>query len=88
MQAWLRRDLAGIAAVQLRVGAQFQDMAAHYRLLDRHLVHNRSVVRVHRLFWPLREGRSFIAVRARHLQGAQGMLALVTAQGFSPERVY
>lgn len=88
VQAWLRRDLAGIAAVQLRVGAQFPDMAAHYRLLDRHLVHNRSVVMAHRLFWPLREVRSFIAVGARHLQGAQGMLALVAAQGWSPERVY
>ena len=72
VQAWLRRDLAGIAAVQLRVGAQFPDMAAHYRLLDRHLVHNRSVVMAHRLFWPLREGRRLHRRRREASAGRAG----------------
>lgn len=88
VQAWLRRDLAGLDAVQARVGERFPEMAAHYRLLDRHLVHNRSVVMAHRLFWPLREGRSFVAVGARHLYGTKGMLAMLAAEGWIPERIY
>ncbi len=88
LQAWLKRDLSGIRAVGERVDARFPEVAVHYRILRRHLVHNRSVVMAHRLFFPLREGRYFIAVGADHLPGDDGVLALVQAQGWRLARAY
>src|SRR5262249_11862932 len=43
IQAWLRRDLAGLHAVTDRIGARYPEMAAHYRILFRGVVENRSV---------------------------------------------
>ena len=52
IQAWMRRDLAGMLAVQNRTAARFPEMAAHYAILFRSIVENRSVVMAHRLFMP------------------------------------
>lgn len=88
IQAWLKRDLSGIRAVQERVTARFPEVAAHYRILQQRVVRNRSVVMAHRLFFPLREGRYFVAVGADHLYGDDSVLALVQAQGYRLSRVY
>ena len=88
LQAWLRRDLAGIHAVNERIIARFPGVAAHYRLLARHLVDNRSVVMAHRLFVPLRSGRVFVAVGAAHLYGNAGLLGMIERQGYRVARVY
>ncbi len=88
IQAWLKRDLSGIRAVHDRIAARFPEVAAHYRVLQQRVVRNRSVVMVHRLFIPLREGRNFIAVGADHLYGEDSVLALVRAQGYRLARVY
>ncbi len=88
LQAWLKRDLAAIRAVNAHAAARFPAMAGHYRQLDRHLVDNRTVVMAHRLFLPLRAGRVFVAVGASHLYGDGGLLALIEAQGYRVRRVY
>jgi len=88
LQAWLRRDLAGIHAVNERIVARFPAMAPHYRVFLRHLVDNRSVVMAHRLHLPLRAGRVFVAVGATHLRGEQGLLRLIERQGYRLSRVY
>jgi uncharacterized protein YbaP (TraB family) len=88
IQAWMRRDLAGIHSASDRVEARFPEMAAHYRILFKAVVDNRSVVMAHRLFMPLREGRAFIAVGANHLYGDRGLLALIEAQGYRVSRVW
>ncbi len=88
LQAWMKRDLAGIRAVSERIGARYPEMAEHYRVLFRRVVENRSVVMAHRLFMPLRAGRAFIAVGANHLYGGRGILALIARQGYRVERVY
>jgi uncharacterized protein len=88
IQAWMRRDLAGLHSVGDRVGARYPEMARHYRILFRSVVENRSVVMAHRLFVPLREGRAFVAVGANHLYGDRGLLALIEAQGYRVTRVY
>jgi uncharacterized protein len=88
IQAWLRRDLAGVHAAGDRIAARYPEMAQHYRVLFNRVVENRSVVMAHRLFMPLREGRAFIAVGANHLYGKKGMLALIEEQGYRVERVY
>jgi uncharacterized protein len=88
IQAWIRRDLAALHSVSDRVGVRYPEMAAHYRLLFRTVVENRTVVMAHRLFVPLREGRAFVAVGANHLYGQRGLLALIEAQGYRVTRVY
>lgn len=88
IQAWMKRDLAGIHAVNERIAARYPEVAAHYRLLFRRVVENRSIVMAHRLFMPLREGRAFIAVGADHLYGGRGILALIRRQGYRVQRVY
>jgi uncharacterized protein YbaP (TraB family) len=88
IQAWMKRDLAGIRAAGDRIGILYPEMAEHYRILFKRVVENRSVVMVHRLFMPLREGGAFVAVGANHLYGAQGMLALIERQGYKVRRAY
>ena len=82
IQAWLKRDLIGIRAVHERIAAHYPEIAVHYRILHQRVVRDRSVVMAHRLFFPLRQGGSFIAVGADHLHGDDGLLALVQAQGY------
>jgi uncharacterized protein YbaP (TraB family) len=88
IQAWLRRDLAGLWRVSEDIGRRFPDMAAHYALLTKRVVTDRSVVMAHRLFVPLRRGRSFVAVGALHLYGRKGLLRLLQEQGYTVKRVY
>ncbi|HZR67853.1 MAG TPA: TraB/GumN family protein [Burkholderiales bacterium] len=88
IQAWMRRDLAGVHAASERVGQRYPEMAEHYRILYRSVVENRTVVMAHRLFMPLREGRAFVAVGANHLYGRRGLLALIEEQGYRVTRVY
>lgn len=88
IEAWLRRDLAGIHAADARVVKRFPEMAEHYRLLDKVVVEDRSVVMARRLFMPLRDGRAFVAIGADHLYGVHGVLALIERQGYRVERVY
>jgi uncharacterized protein YbaP (TraB family) len=88
IQAWLRRDLAGVHAASSRVETRYPEMAAHYRILFKSVVQNRTVVMAYRLFMPLREGRAFVAVGANHLYGEQGLLALIEEQGYRVTRMY
>lgn len=88
LQAWLRRDLAGIHGVNERVVTRFPEMAPHYRVFIRHLVDNRSIVMAHRLHVPLLKGRVFVAVGATHLYGDRGILRLIEKQGYRVSRVY
>jgi uncharacterized protein YbaP (TraB family) len=88
IEAWLRRDLAGIHAGAGRIGKRFPEMAEHYRMLSRTVVEDRSVLMAHRLLMPLREGRAFVAVGADHLYGADGILAMIERQGYRVERIY
>jgi uncharacterized protein len=88
LQAWLKRDLAGIRAVNERIAARFPGMAPHYAVFVRHIVENRSVVMAHRLHTKLRAGGVFVAVGATHLIGEAGLLRLIEAQGYRVQRVY
>ena len=88
IQAWMRRDLAGLHAASERVEDRYPEMARHYRILYRSVVDNRTVVMAYRLFIPLREGHAFVAVGANHLYGEHGLLALIEEQGYRVTRVY
>jgi hypothetical protein len=88
LQAWLRRDLAGIHAVNERIAARYPAMAPHYRVFMRHVVEHRSVTMAHRLHLRLRTGGVFVAVGATHLYGDKGLLRLIERQGYRVRRLY
>jgi hypothetical protein len=88
LAAWLDRDLAGLAALNLAPGRRHPEIAPHYAELTRHLIENRSVQMAHRLFLPLRAGRVFVAVGAMHLHGERGLLALLRDQGYRVRALY
>ncbi|HTQ76474.1 MAG TPA: TraB/GumN family protein [Burkholderiales bacterium] len=88
LEAWLRRDLAGIRAVDRRIVKRFPDMAPHYAAFEKHVVRDRNAAMAHRLFLPLRRGRVFVAVGAMHLYGDAGILRLIEQQGYRLTRVY
>lgn len=84
IQAWLDGDLARLNAGSLD---RFWEMGRHYKLLTRHIIHDRNVLMHHRLFLPLRAGRVFIAVGALHLHGDKGLLALIARDGYRVTRL-
>ena len=87
-QAWLARDLAGLARISAASAGGDPELAKHYAILSRQLIENRSAVMAHRLFLPLAHGRVFVAVGALHLYGSKGLLALLREQGYELRRVY
>ena len=87
-QPLTRLGRVALEAVHERTITRFPEMAAHYRVLARHIVDNRSTVMAHRLFLPLRQGRAFVAVGASHLYGETGVLRLLQKQGYRVTPVY
>jgi len=86
--AWLDRDLAALAALNVAQQRRHPEVAPYLAELTRHLVENRSVQMAHRLFLPLRAGRVFVAVGAMHLHGPNSLLALLREQGYRVRRVF
>jgi uncharacterized protein YbaP (TraB family) len=77
MRAYLARDLAGLARLGRDFGARTPGLGRHQAMLEKKVIHDRSVVMAYRMQSYLRQGRSFVAVGALHLQGAPGLLSLL-----------
>jgi uncharacterized protein YbaP (TraB family) len=88
VDAWLRRDLAEIACLSERAVARDVALAAHHRILCRHIIANRTVLMHHRLVLPLRAGSVFVAVGASHLPGEEGLLRMLERDGYTVTRVW
>jgi uncharacterized protein len=86
-RAWLAGDLAGLRRLALQTEQRDSELASHLRALMRHLITDRNIVLAHRLHLPLARGRVFVAVGALHLQGRDGLLALIRNQGYRVTRV-
>ena len=86
-RAWLAGDLSGLRGLALAPGLHDAALAAHLRVLLKHLITDRNVLMAHRLHVPLMRGSVFVAVGALHLEGPQGLLALIRAQGYRITRV-
>ena len=88
IDAWLHGDLAGLAEMfEARCKAD-PEMEYHYRQLAKHLIEDRTIVMHHRLYFPLRQGRVFVAVGAMHLHGESGLLALLRQDGYAVTRMW
>lgn len=88
MQAYLRRDLAGIWRVQAEFAARHPEIAPHNEPLVKRVLHDRSVVMAFRMQRQMRRGGAFVALGALHLYGAKGVLALIEKDGWRVARVY
>ncbi len=86
-RAWLAGDLARLRQLSLEPGQRDAELAMHLRALMKHLITDRNIVMAHRLHLPLARGRVFVAVGALHLQGRDGLLALIRSQGYRVTRV-
>jgi len=86
-RAWLAGDLAALHRLSLEPGRNDAELATHLRTLLKHLITNRNILLAHRLHLPLARGRVFVAVGALHLQGRNGLLALIRDQGYRVTRV-
>lgn len=80
--AYRRGDLAGLVALARRNGGTSPQSRAHFALLEKKVIHDRSVVMAHRLQNFLRQGSVFAAVGALHLHGEKGLLRLLQDDGW------
>jgi len=85
MQAYLKRDLAGLAAIEQKY--RIEDARLRQLLADRLLV-KRNRLMLERMRPRLREGNAFIAVGALHLSSGDGLLALLENAGYRVSAVY
>lgn len=83
IRAYLRGDLGELTRIAARNGNGTPARQAHYGLLEKKLIHDRSVVMAFRLQAHLRRGNVFAAVGALHLHGAKGMLQLLQDDGWT-----
>lgn len=86
VEAYRRGDLAALQRLNRAIGGEA--LAPHLAVLEKKVIHDRSVVMAHRLQSHLRSGGTFAAVGALHLYGAKGMLSLLRADGWRIEHVY
>jgi len=87
IRAYLRGDLAALMALSRRNDGGTPAGAAHQALLEKRIIHDRSVVMAYRAQPHLRRGGAFIAVGALHLYGDKGILALLREDGWRVRRV-
>lgn len=80
--AWLQGDLASLRRLALAPRASDAKLRPHFESLFKHLIVDRNVLMAHRLHVPLMRGGVFVAVGALHLEGNQGLLALIRQQGY------
>ncbi len=82
IQAYLAGDLAGLVRLARRNGGEGAPGRRHQAVLEKAVIHDRSVVMAYRLQAYLRRGGAFVAVGALHLHGPKGMLALLVEDGW------
>jgi uncharacterized protein YbaP (TraB family) len=88
LQAYLKRDLAGIWRIQERFVARYPEIASHNADFVKRILHDRNVVMAYRMQRALRRGGAFVALGALHLYGEKGVLALLIHDGWTVSRVH
>lgn len=88
LQAYLARDVARIWRLREEFVLRHPEVAAHQAMMNRRVLHDRSVVMAYRMQRQLRRGAAFVALGALHLYGGKGVLALLEDDGYRATRVY
>lgn len=89
VDAWLRRDLAGLRRLGRILEVHRPSLAGPLRVLEKKIIVDRSVVMAYRMQWYLRQGATFVAVGASHLYGRQGIPSLLAQEyGWRLRRVW
>lgn len=88
LRAYMARDLAALHGARRLMESRANGLAPHHEVLDKKIVHDRSVVMAYRLQPYLRRGANFVAVGALHLYGAKGILGLLAEDGWHIARLY
>ena len=88
LQAYLARDLARIWRLREEFVLRHPEVAAHQAVMNKRVVHDRSVVMAYRMQRQLRRGAAFVALGALHLYGEKGVLALLEDDGYRATRVF
>jgi uncharacterized protein len=82
---YLKRDLGGLYNYTQRYSMSHEPV---YEKLMTKLIVDRNKTMAERMQPMLDKGKSFIAIGAMHLTGAEGVLALLEAQGYSVSVIY
>lgn len=82
---YLKRDLGGLYNYTQRYSMSKEPV---YEKLMTKLINDRNKTMAERMQPMLDKGKSFIAIGAMHLTGADGVLALLEAQGYSVSVIY
>jgi uncharacterized protein len=82
---YLKRDLGGLYNYTQRYSMSREPV---YEKLMKKLIVDRNKTMTERMQPMLDKGKSFIAIGAMHLTGAEGVLALLEAQGYSVSVIY
>lgn len=85
--AYLKGDLRTLARLGTAFPGATADELRHLALLEKKVLHDRSVVMAHRVQSSLRMGGAFVAVGALHLYGRKGMLQALREDGWTVRRV-
>jgi len=88
LDAYLAGDLAGIWRLREAFVLRHPEIAAHQAVMNKRVVHDRSVVMAFRMQRQLRRGGAFVALGALHLYGDKGVLALLEEDGYAAVRVF
>lgn len=87
LQAYLARDLKALWRVNRDLEADDGELARHQAVLEKKVIHDRSVVMAFRMQPFLRRGGAFVAIGALHLYGDKGVLRLLEQDGWRVKRV-
>lgn len=82
---YLQRDLKGLYAYSFRQTFPEDDI---YERLYKKLLIDRNYLMVRRLHDLLSQGSTFVAIGAMHLSGEEGVLALLSREGYTIEAIY
>jgi uncharacterized protein len=85
--AYRRRDLGQLMQLARSFPGASAEQRRHLAMLEKKVIHDRSVVMAHRVQSSLRRGHAFVAVGALHLYGRRGMLQALRDDGWSVRRV-
>lgn len=85
--AYRKRDLGQLMRLARTFPGATQAQRSHLAMLEKKVIHDRSVVMAHRAQSFLRRGHAFIAVGALHLYGRRGMLQALRDDGWSVRRI-